>query len=218
MLVPVDPPVGHPVSLDGQLTLALSEATTPIFTSSPVGPGTPVPGGTPRPDGPNFGNFELLPSLAGSGGGVGGRPGPRVVARPRRVAPARRLHRVALSAEHVLRCLLQDERHADGDEECVEGTLVHPLDDRGLEDEAEQPGEEERHRDGEHDGDAGAGDDLLGGVRGVGAGHEELAVRHVDHAHLAERERQAERCQQEDGAGRGAGEKGGGECVHASAS
>ena len=33
---------------------------------------------------------------------------------------------------------------------------------------------------------------------GVGAGHDELAVRHVDDAHLAERERQAERGQQQD--------------------
>ena len=34
--------------------------------------------------------------------------------------------------------------------------------------------------------------DLLDDVRGVGAGHDELAVRHVDDAHLAEGQGQAE--------------------------
>ena len=37
---------------------------------------------------------------------------------------------------------------------------------------------------------------------GVGAGHEELAVRHVDDAHLAEGQREAERRDEQDRAGR----------------
>ena len=51
----------------------------------------------------------------------------------------------------------------------------------------------------------------------VGPDHQELTVRHVDHAHLAEREREPERSQQQDGAGRGTRQEGGGEYVHRSA-
>ena len=88
---------------------------------------------------------------------------------------------------------------------------------RDLQQQPEQAGDDEGHREGDDDREPGAGDHLLGDVRGVRADHEELAVRHVDHAHLPEREREAERGQQQDGARCGAGEEWGGEDVHASA-
>ena len=115
-----------------------------------------------------------------------------------------------------LRELLQDQGDTDGRQQRVERPFVHPLDDRRPR--AAARGGRRRRRP------PGARptiempvlrDHLLGDVGDVGADHEELAVRHVDHAHLAERERQAERGQQQDGAGGGAGEEGGGECVHA---
>ncbi len=122
--------------------------------------------------------------------------------------PARRVHRIALRAEDVLGGLLQDQRHADGRQERVERPFVHPLDDGCLQQQPEEAGDEEGHRDGDHDREAGARDHLLGHVGRVGAGHEELAVGHVDHAHLSERERQAERRQQQDRPGRGTREEG----------
>ena len=50
-------------------------------------------------------------------------------------------------------------------------------------------------------------DHLLHHVRRVGPGHDELAVGHVDHAHLAEGQGQAERDQQQDGTLRHPGEQ-----------
>ena len=47
---------------------------------------------------------------------------------------------------------------------------------------------------------------VLHDVGGVRADHDQLAVRHVDHAHQAVRDREAERGQQQDGAERDAAE------------
>ena len=76
--------------------------------------------------------------------------------------------------------------------------MVHPLDDADLEQQPEEAGDEEGHRQRDHDRDVAGGDHLLGEVGDEGADHEELAVRHVDHAHLAEGEREAERREQQD--------------------
>ena len=131
--------------------------------------------------------------------------------------PTRRGDRVALGAEDVLGELLEHQGHTDRREQRVEGSFVHPLDDGDLEEQPEEAGDDEGHRERDHDGETGAADHLLGEVRHVGPDHEELTVRHVDHAHLAERERESERSQQQDGAGRGARQEGGGEYVHRSA-
>ena len=57
-------------------------------------------------------------------------------------------------------------------------------------------------------------DDQLGQVGDEGAGHDELAVRHVDHPHLAEGEGEPERCEQQQRAQRGAVQKRRYECIH----
>ena len=77
------------------------------------------------------------------------------------------------------------------------GPAVHPLDDADLQQEAEQSGDDERDRQRDRDRQVAGVDDLLDEVGGEGADHEELAVGHVDHAHLAEGEREAERGEQE---------------------
>ena len=128
--------------------------------------------------------------------------------------PRRGLHRVALGAEEVPGELLQDQGHTDGGQERVERTFVHPLDQRDLEQQAHEPGDEERDGDGHERRDADAGDHLLGDVRHVGARHQELTVRHVDDAHLPEGQGQAERREQQDGACCRAGEEGGREILH----
>ena len=61
----------------------------------------------------------------------------------------------------------------------------------------EQTADQERDRQRHQQRDAGVGEHLLHDERGVGAGHDELAVRHVDDAHLAEGQRQAERGEQQ---------------------
>jgi hypothetical protein len=76
--------------------------------------------------------------------------------------------------------------------------VVHAAQQRHLEQHAEQAGDDEGDRQRHEQRQAGDAEDLVGDVRGVGAGHDELAVRHVDDTHLTERERQTERGQQED--------------------
>ena len=66
-------------------------------------------------------------------------------------------------------------------------------------DETHQAGDHERDRQGDQDGVL-APATPLEHVRDVGASHDELAVRHVDHAHLTEGEGQAERDEQKHGA------------------
>ncbi|MBC7369903.1 MAG: MBG-2 domain-containing protein, partial [Undibacterium sp.] len=76
-LVPVNPPGGTAVALDGQLAVTLGEATgLPNFQNGSNSSRSSTAGGPAAPNGPNFGNFELVPSLAGgaglgAGGGIG---------------------------------------------------------------------------------------------------------------------------------------------------
>ena len=61
--------------------------------------------------------------------------------------PARRRDRVALGAEDVLGELLQDQGHTDGRQQRVERPFVHPLDDGDLEQQPEEAGDDEGHRE-----------------------------------------------------------------------
>ena len=108
-------------------------------------------------------------------------------------------------AEDVARGLLQDEAHAPGHEQRVLGAPVEAADDELLEDEAERRRDDEGRDDGHgHVGAEGGGREVAEGVLHhvgrVGADHDELAVRHVDDAHEAEGDGQADGGQKQDGA------------------
>ena len=107
-------------------------------------------------------------------------------------------------AEHRAIGLLQDQAQAPGREQRIERALVEMADQRPFDQHAERAGGDERqhHREEEVAGEQ-AGQIVLEEVRrhpgDVGAEDHELAMRHVDDAHLAEDDRKPERHQHVDG-------------------
>lgn len=136
-------------------------------------------------------------------------PGQReVVAQDRDgpVQPARRGHLLGRSPEDVTRDLLQDEADAVGDQQRVQRTGVHPPQHARLERQPEQPADHEPHGERDQQTQLGAGDDGRDDIGGVRAGHDELAVGHVDHAHLTEGQGEPEGDEEQDRTGGDAGE------------
>ena len=125
--------------------------------------------------------------------------------------PRRVLDRHVLRAEHRAHRLHQHQADAPGGEQRLERPAVEPADHAALEHRADQRRGQERDRDrDQHVGVEGAGqvraEQVLHHVGRVGADHHQLAVRHVDDAHQAVGDRQAERDQQQDRAEADAGE------------
>ena len=106
--------------------------------------------------------------------------------------------------------LLQDQRHAPGGEQRLERPAVEEADDAALDGDADQrrrPGRRAAaaisQRPVEQAGARGA-DELLDDEGRVGAEHDHLAMRHVDDAHHAEGDGEADRGQQQHRAERDA--------------
>ena len=133
------------------------------------------------------------------------------------VEPAGAATATAWAPKKSLASLLQHQAHPERDQQRVQRPVVHPADHDDLEQQPEQPATRKRDGRATQQRDVGVGDDLLGEVGGVGAGHQELAVRHVDHAHLTEGQRQSEGDEEQRGAGRRAGEELGDDDVHGAA-
>jgi hypothetical protein len=86
--------------------------------------------------------------------------------------------------------LLEDQADAPRQQQRVQRPAVEPPDHQPFQDQPEHAADHER--DGQSDRHGLAADQRLHQERGVGAGHDELSVRHVDDAHLAEGEGEAE--------------------------
>ena len=117
--------------------------------------------------------------------------------------PRRRAHVHVGRAEPEAQPLLDDQRGAPRQQQRLERPSVQEPDDAALED---QP-DDRRHqeRDGQRDEEVGVEvvrprrpEPVLHDERRVGAERHELAVGHVDHAHQAEHDGEAERHQQQD--------------------
>ena len=105
--------------------------------------------------------------------------------------------------------LLQDERHAPGGEQRLQRPAVEEADDAALDDEAGRAGDEEGERQGDGERPVeqpgrGIADHLLHDEGRVGAEHHHLAMRHVDDAHHAEGDGEADRGEQQHRAERDA--------------
>jgi hypothetical protein len=99
--------------------------------------------------------------------------------------------------------LLHHQGQAPGGQQGIQRTLVQLADHRQFHQPADGAGDEEGQDDGEEEVIGPEGRGVLFGQRGnheggVGADGEELAVGHVDHAHLAEDDRQPQSHQQQD--------------------
>ena len=98
--------------------------------------------------------------------------------------------------------LLQDQRQAPGREQRLQRPAVEEADDAALDQDADEAGNDECERNGdgkrivEQRRIVGA-DHLLHHEGGVGAEHDHLAVRHVDDAHHAEGDGEADGGQQQ---------------------
>ena len=89
-------------------------------------------------------------------------------------------------AEEDQHALGRDQADAPGGDDRVDRPVVEPPDDQPLERHADEPGGERARGDGERQRQAGA----RGEDGGVGAAHDELAMREVDDAHHAEDHRE----------------------------
>ena len=111
--------------------------------------------------------------------------------------------------------LLQDQADAEGDQQRVQWSVVHVLDEGHLQQHADEPADEESDDQRGDQSNPGVGDEvLLHRVGGVRAGHDEGPVRHVDDAHLSESQGQAECGEQQDRAEAQSGEELGDDYVH----
>jgi hypothetical protein len=104
----------------------------------------------------------------------------------------------------------QHQADAPGGEQRLERPAVEPADHRALEEHADRAGDQEGGRNGGEQvpvEEAGPAEKILHDIGRVRADHDQLAVRHVDHAHQAVSDGEAERGEQQDRAERGAGER-----------
>ena len=89
----------------------------------------------------------------------------------------------------------EDDPDAPGREQRLQRSIIDPLDDAALDDQAEK-----RHdHEGDRNRDEGVAAELPDDSGRVGAHHDELAVRHVDDAGYAENDGEPERDDDQDG-------------------
>ena len=119
--------------------------------------------------------------------------------------PRGRIHIDVGRAEKETEELLEHERNAPCREQRFKRAIVEETDDAALQHEADQRGREERDGNGEDEipilpaRPEAAHEDALGHVRRVGADRDQFAVGHVDDAHQAEGDGEAERGDEQDG-------------------
>ena len=89
---------------------------------------------------------------------------------------------------------LQDDAHAPGGEQRLQWSIVDPLDDAAFDDQPEKPD----HNKGDRYREEGIAAELADHGGGIGADHDQLAVRHVDDAGNAEDDRETESCDHQD--------------------
>ena len=125
-------------------------------------------------------------------------PGDGHLAELERARHPRRVADLAVGrAEDRAHRLLQDQADAPGGEQRLERPAVEVAHDAALDGDADAAGDEEGERGGdqqrpvEEAGGVGA-DHLLGDEGGVGAEHDQLAMRHVDDAHHPEGDGEAD--------------------------
>src|SRR6185437_8551072 len=100
--------------------------------------------------------------------------------------------------------LLQDEADAPGRQQRLERPRIEETDDAALQGDAERAGHQKRHRQRRDEIDIEptrreiADEYLLHDIRGVGTEHDHFAMRHVDDAHDAEGDGEADRGEQQD--------------------
>ncbi len=118
--------------------------------------------------------------------------------------PARCVDVEIVGAEDGANRLLQHQRQPPGGQQRFQRAAVQPADQRALDSDTDQAGDQEGERD--RDRQAGAVqrrsrsvDRLLHDKGRIGAEHHHLAMRHVDHAHDAEGDRQPGGSQQQHG-------------------
>ena len=115
----------------------------------------------------------------------------------------RRIDLPVAGAEHGAHRLLQDQRHAPGGQQRLQRPRVEIADDGALQHDAGGPGDQEGDRQRQHHRPIRhrSRHEHLHDVSGVGAEHHHLAMRHVDDAHHAEGDGQADGGEQQHGSG-----------------
>src|SRR5690606_2221386 len=115
--------------------------------------------------------------------------------------PFRRADRPGQRAEQGAHRLPQDQADAEGGQQGFQRSAVEKTYDAALDGDAHQPGDQEGRGDGDQQAPLDeVGKQDLDSPGGIGAEHDQLAVGHVDHAHDAEGNGQADGRQQQDGA------------------
>ena len=107
-------------------------------------------------------------------------------------------HALGLRPENRGDAAHQQQAQPPGGEQRVDDAAVEPLDDESLDDDAEEPDGERRQDEREPEIDPG----MAAERAEVGAEHEELALRQVDHPHHPEDDREPEADQDEDREGK----------------
>ena len=101
-------------------------------------------------------------------------------------------------AEQIARTLLEDEADPPGGQQRIQRPGGEAVDDRPFNEAANDASTHERHRHGHQNAER-AGDDLQGHISQIAAQHEHFAMRHVDDAHEAETEGEAQGREDEEG-------------------
>jgi urea transport system permease protein len=121
-----------------------------------------------------------------------------VVEDQRPIQPTGRGQRAGLGAEDVLQDLLQGDRDAEGGEQGFQRALIKVADHQPFHRHAAAEGDGEGEGQGDQDRNRVIGDVKLDHVAGIGADGDELAMRHVDHAHHTEGDGQTDGSQKVD--------------------
>jgi hypothetical protein len=106
-------------------------------------------------------------------------------------------------AEHGSYCLLKNEADAPGREKGFQRPAIEETDDATFDGDADQRRDQKRERDRDRQRPAeilrrGVAEEFLHDEGGVGAEHHHFAVRHVDDAHHAERDGEADGRKKQD--------------------